>query len=151
MSLAPEYMPSQDRHRPYSPGPPRYRYAGSPELPHGHGPPPVYVDEYGYEIIRVPREARPVRGPAAPVRYYEAHEDEHVPYTPYEYRASRRDDGFRGGYMYYEDVGGSRGGLPPPPPPPSGRRSAFDSEGGFEGPVDVKMEDVGVHTMPGDV
>jgi hypothetical protein len=130
-ALPAEYVPIQDRAYPYSP--PRYRYAGSPEGP--RGPPPVYVDEYGqpvheYEIIRVPREPGPARGPYASARYYEDLDPSRLQYVPYE-RAPPRHSSRPNEYVYYDEreaplsarrptfqqEGETAYEAPPPPPP----------------------------------
>ncbi|KAH7123712.1 hypothetical protein B0J11DRAFT_529690 [Dendryphion nanum] len=124
-----EYVPVQDRLQPYSPhSPPRRMYASDDV----RGPPPVYVDEYGhpiqeYEIIRVPRESRPVRGTylAQPGRFYPEHENGHIEYVSYERPPPPRE------YVYYEER-----------QPASSRRSAFETEGEapYEAPPDIKVE-----------
>ncbi|KAF1996816.1 hypothetical protein P154DRAFT_579453 [Amniculicola lignicola CBS 123094] len=113
-----EYIPIQDRPQEYLPT--RVRYAGPPD--DARGPPPIYVDEYGrpiedYEYIRVPREARPARGPY----------NEHVEYVPLGYErpptVAQRFEGERAApYVYYEDGVGAR------------RRPVYEEgEKGFEG------------------
>lgn len=134
-----EYVSVQDRLHAYSP--PRYRYAPYAE---DSRPPPVYVDEYGqlrqYEIIRVPRDPRPARGPYLPhppaSRYME-HEPEHVQYVPVSYdrplpqRYESRPD-----YLYYDE-----GEREMERPPPAARRPAFEPESSYEPPpAEIKVE-----------
>ncbi|KAF1975680.1 hypothetical protein BU23DRAFT_502933 [Bimuria novae-zelandiae CBS 107.79] len=117
-----EYVSVQDRSHPYSP---RYRYADE-----HHGPPRVYVEEYGhpldeYEVVHVPRGAR--RAPYASHsqgRYVE-YEPERVQYVPVSYdRPLPRQH--EGGYerIYYE----GRERQPPP------RRPIYEAEAAYEQP-----------------
>jgi hypothetical protein len=122
------YVSVQDRLHPHAYSPPRYRY-DEPRAPQ-----PVYVDEYGYEVIRVPRQ--PHGGaymPHHPPRY----EPEHYQYVPVQYERappqrynSRPDE-----YMYYEEREKS---LP--------RRPAPDAESDvYEPPLpEIKVESVPV-------
>ena len=136
-----EYVPIQDRLHPYSPS--RVRYTGPPE--EARGPPPVYVDEYGqplheYEIIRVPRDHRPARGPYLshpPARYVPEHDSEHIQYVPVSYDRPPlpRHDGRPAEYVYYEER----------ERPPPARRPAFEpeSEAPYEPPPpEIKVESV---------
>jgi hypothetical protein len=102
-----EYVSVQDRLHPYSP--PRFRY----DEP--RGPPPVYVDEYGYEVVRVrgdPRHSRAPYMPYAQSARYESERYEYVP-VPYERPAPQRYNS-RGDYVYYEE---RERGLPRRPGP----------------------------------
>ncbi|KAH5637415.1 hypothetical protein HBI37_097570 [Parastagonospora nodorum] len=90
-----EYVSVQDRLHHFSP--PRFRY----DEP--RGPPPVYIDEYGYEVVmrREPRHARGSYAPAyhPPPARYEADRYEYLPYErPHPQRYNSR-----GEYAYYED------------------------------------------------
>jgi hypothetical protein len=92
-----EYVSVQDRLHPYSP--PRYRYDDH------RGPPPVYVDEYGYPIARIRGETRHSRGPYMssyqhPARY-EPERYDYVP-VPYERPPPQRYNS-RGEFVYYEE------------------------------------------------
>ena len=91
-----EYVSVQDRLHPYSP--PRFRY----EEP--RGPRPVYLDEYGYEVVPVrgePRHPRPYMSYAQPARY-EQERYEYVPVPSYERPPPQRYNS-RGEYVYYEE------------------------------------------------
>jgi hypothetical protein len=90
-----EYISVQDRLHPYSP--PRFRY----EEP--RGPPPVYIDEYGYEV-RVrgdPRQSRTPYMPYPQPSRYEHERYEYIP-VPYERPAPYRYNS-RGEHVYYEE------------------------------------------------
>ncbi|PSN63050.1 hypothetical protein BS50DRAFT_576874 [Corynespora cassiicola Philippines] len=134
-----EYIPIQDR-LPYSP--PRYRYAGHPEEP--RGPPPVYVDEYGYEIIRLPRDHRQPRGPYIshpPSARYMEHDADHIQYVPVSYDRPQRYDGRSNEYVYYEER---------EPLPPSARRPTFEPPGSEPPPPppEIKVESSVVPEVP---
>ncbi|KAL5114724.1 hypothetical protein ACEQ8H_007393 [Pleosporales sp. CAS-2024a] len=90
-----EYVSVQDRVHHFSP--PRFRY----DEP--RGPPPVYIDEYGYEVVmrRDARHTRDQYGPAyhqPPTRY----EPERYDYVHYERPPPQRYNS-RGEYVYYEE------------------------------------------------
>jgi hypothetical protein len=88
------YVSVQDRLHPYAHSPPRYRY----DEP--RGPQHVYVDEYGYEVIRVPRQ--PPYMSHYPPRYEPDYQ-----YVPVQYeRPPPQRYNSRPGpeeYMYYEE------------------------------------------------
>jgi hypothetical protein len=125
-----EYVSVQDRLHHFSP--PRFRY----DEP--RGPPPVYIDEYGYEVVmrREPRHARGSYAPAyhPPPARYEADRYEYVPYE----RPSQQRYNSRGEYGYYEDRERERI-LP--------RRPAPASEAEPE-PYETAGPDIKVETAP---
>ncbi|KAH8732917.1 hypothetical protein GQ44DRAFT_734839 [Phaeosphaeriaceae sp. PMI808] len=100
-----EYVSVQDRLHPYSP--PRFRY----DEPRGSQP--MYVDEYGYEVVRVRGDARHSRGPyisyPQPARY----EPECYEYVSYE-RPSQQRYNSRGEYVYIEERERALPGRPAP-------------------------------------
>jgi hypothetical protein len=113
------YVSVQDRLHPYAHAhsPPRYRY----DEP--RGPQHVYVDEYGYEVIRVPRQ--PQYMSHHPPRYEPDYQ--YVP-VQYERPPTQRYNGRPEEYMYYEERERPLPRRPapdaesevyePPPPPP---------------------------------
>jgi hypothetical protein len=124
-----EYVPIQDRRHP---SPSRIRYSGP--LDEAHGPPPVYVDEFGqplheYEIVRVPRDHHPAR-PSS--RYASEHDIQYVPVS-YERPPLPRHEGRPGEYIYYEE---RERALP-------ARRPMYEpEEAAYERPPDIKVEGV---------
>jgi hypothetical protein len=125
-----EYVSVQDRLHPYS-SPPRYRY----DEP--HGPPPVYVDEYGhpvheYEVVRVRGDPRHSRGPYMsypPPARYEPDRYEYVP-VPYERPAPQRYNS-RGEYVYFEE----RERALPRRPAPEAEADTYEAP-----PPEIKLE-----------
>jgi hypothetical protein len=94
-----EYVSVQDRLHPHALSPPRYRY----DEPR----PPVYIDEYGYEVVRVRGEPRHPRGPYMssyhqPPARYEQERYEYVPVPSYERPPPQRYNS-RGEFMYYDE------------------------------------------------
>jgi hypothetical protein len=110
-----EYVSVQDRLHPHAFSPPRYRY----DEP--RGPAPVYIDEYGYEVVRVRGDPRHSRGPYMPSYHqqparYEPERYEYVP-VPYERPPPQRYNS-RGEYVYYDERERDRA-LPRRPAPAS--------------------------------
>jgi hypothetical protein len=125
------YVSVQDRLHPYAHSPPRYRY----DEP--RGPQPVYVDEYGYEVIRVPRQP-PYMSHHHPPRYEPDYQ--YVP-VQYERPPPQRYNSRPEEYMYYEE---RERPLP--------RRPAPDAESEvYEPPPpgpEIKIESVAVGMPP---
>ncbi|KAF1934886.1 hypothetical protein EJ02DRAFT_439596 [Clathrospora elynae] len=88
------YVSVQDRLQHYSP--PRFRY----DEP--RGPQPVYMDEYGYEVIRVPRQPRGPYMAHQPPRHEQDHYHQYMPVS-YERPPQQRYNGRPEEYMYYEE------------------------------------------------
>jgi hypothetical protein len=87
------YVSVQDRLEPYSP--PRYRY----EEPRA----PVYLDEYGYEVVRVPRDPRLSRAPYMPYPQSSRYDQERYGYVPVPYERPAPHRYNSRGEHYYED------------------------------------------------
>jgi hypothetical protein len=127
----------QDRLHPYSP--PRFRY----DEP--RGPPPVYVDEYGYPVMRMRGDPRHSRGPymssyQQPARY-EPERYEYVP-VPYERPQPQRYNS-RGEYVYYEERERERALPRRPAPAPEVEPEAYEPPG-----PDIKVESAPVPMPP---
>jgi hypothetical protein len=132
-----EYVSVQDRLHPYSP--PRFRY----DEP--RGPPPVYVDEYGYPVMRMRGDPRHSRGPymssyQQPARY-EPERYEYVP-VPYERPQPQRYNS-RGEYVYYEERERERALPRRPAPAPEVEPEAYEPPG-----PDIKVESAPVPMPP---
>lgn len=124
-----EYVSVQDRLNPMSS--PRYRYTRySEEAPR---PGPIYIDEQGYEVVRIPRESHPARGTYGPE--YLEHEHDNVRYVPVPYErpyshSHRYDDAQR---VYYDE----RERLP------SARKPSYVPEVAYEPSLpEIKVESV---------
>ncbi|KAF2270419.1 hypothetical protein CC78DRAFT_573700 [Lojkania enalia] len=136
-----DYVPVHEGHQVYPPS--RVRYA-RPEDP--RATPPVYIDEYGYEIIRMPREHRQPRGPNLPhppTRYVTEH-DSNLQYVPISYnRPPQQYDDRPNSYVYYEE----RERAPPRRPGP-GPTLEPESEPLYETP-EIKVENAPVNPVEG--
>jgi len=142
-----EYVSIQDRlhPHPYSP-PPRYRYEES--RPHHQ---PVYLDEYGYEVVRVRGEPRRPYMPYPQPARYEQERYEYVPVPSYERPPPQRYNS-RGEFVFYEERERERERALPRRPVPPAPEMDMESEVGaaeaYEQPgPEIKIESAPV-VMP---
>lgn len=93
-----DYVSVQDRLYPYSP--PRDRFYEP------RGPQPVYVDEYGHEVVRIRSDSRHSRGPYMTYPQSARYEPERFEYVPVPYERERPHQpryNSRGEHLYYEE------------------------------------------------
>jgi hypothetical protein len=137
-----EYVSVQDRlhPHPYSP-PPRYRF----DEPRGHHQ-PLYVDEYGYKVVRVRGEPRRSYMSYPQPARYEQERYEYVPVPSYERPPLQRFNS-RGDFMYYEERERERA-LPRRPAPAPEMEMEVEADAYEQPGPEIKVESAPVIMPP---